>query len=89
MTLEYLKFHAVPKNGSLIGFISFKCGRDYSFFELAVHKLREKQGNRTIRLVYPEKQSPNREMQQFFDSEINGWLCANYPEVIKEAYAKV
>ena len=82
--LDYVKFQTVPKQGSLIGFISFKYNREYSFYELAVHKLREPKGHIKIRLVYPDKQAPNKQMQESFDEEVNAWLLANNYEDIKK-----
>lgn len=84
--LEHISFKPVVKTGSLIGFVSFKYGREYSFYQLGVHKLREPKDRIKIRLVYPDKQSPNRLMQQEFDNEVNAYLLANYKEVIDAAY---
>lgn len=86
MILEYISFHPVPKQGSLIGFISFKHGKDYSYYELGVHKLLIPKGRIKIRLVYPEKQRPTRELQEELDGEVNAYLLANYKEVIDAAY---
>lgn len=84
--IEYVEFKPVKKTGSLIGFVNFKDGRDYSFYQLGVHKLREPKGNLKIRLVYPEKQAPNKEKQQEYDNDVNAFLLANYKEVIESAY---
>ena len=86
--IEYCEFKPIKKVGSLIGFCNFKDGRDYSFYQLGVHKLRERKGNLAIRLVYPEKQAPNKEKQQEYDKDINAYLLANFKEVIDNAYAK-
>lgn len=84
--LEHVSFHPVKKQGSLIGFVSFRYGKDYSFYELGVHKFRVPKKHLKIRLVYPEKQPPTRKMQQDIDMEINGYILANYKEVIDAAY---
>lgn len=84
--IEHVSFHPVKKQGSLIGFVSFKYGKDFSFYELAVHKFRVPKGHLKIRLLYPEKQPPTRAMQEEIDMEINGYLLANYNEVITNAY---
>ncbi len=84
--IEYVEFKPVKKQGSLIGFCSFKDGRDYSFFDLGVHKFLKAKGNLKIRLVYPDKQTPNREKQQEYDNDVNAYLLANYKEVIDAAY---
>ena len=86
MSIEYLEFKPVKKTGSLIGFVNFKDGRDYSFYQLGVHKLRERKGNRAIRLVYPEKQAPNSIKQQEYDTDVNAFILANYKQVIDQAY---
>lgn len=86
MSAEYISFHPVPKDRSLIGFVSFKYGKEYSFYELGVHKLLKPKGRIKIRLVYPEKQAPNKDMQEELDAEINAYLLANYKEVIDKAY---
>lgn len=86
MSIEYLEFKPIKKVGSLIGFCSFKDGKDYSFYQLAVHKRMEKKGNLCIRLIYPEKQAPNRQRQEEYDLDVNSFLLANYKEHIDNAF---
>jgi hypothetical protein len=84
LQLEYPSFIKCKQAGSLIGFISFKVGRDWSWYNLGVHLLRIPKGNVKIRLVYPERQAPpTREMQEEIDSEVNSYILAQYPEVLK------
>lgn len=87
MSIEYCEFKPIKKTGSLIGFVNFKDGREYSFYQLGVHKLRVPKGNIKIRLVYPEKQAPTREKQEEYDNDVNAFLLANYREVITNAYS--
>jgi len=85
--LEYVSFHPVPKKGSLVGFISFKYGKLFSYYELGVHKLRVPKGRIKTRLVYPEMQAPKtKEIQEELDTEVNAYLLANYREVVENAY---
>ena len=80
LSLEYIQFKPVKRDKSLIGFVSFKIGREFSFYQLAVHTLLKPKNNIKIRLVYPEKQEPSQVMQEFIDEEINAYLLANYHE---------
>ena len=84
MQLEYIQFRPIKKSGSLIGFISFKIGKDYSWHQLGVHKLQKPKGNIKIRLLYPERQHPEtRTFQEEIDEEVNAYLLANYKEHLK------
>lgn len=84
MKLEYLQFRPIKNIGSLIGFCSFKIGREYSWYQLGVHKLDRPKGDIKIRLLYPEQQTPStRIMQEEIDKEINSYLISQYPESIK------
>lgn len=82
--IEYPSFHKVKPHNGLIGFISFKIGKEYSWYNLGVHKLKEPKGNILIRLVYPEKQAPvSKNMQESIDEEVNHYLLAQYPELFQ------
>jgi hypothetical protein len=84
ITLEYISFRPVKQIGSLIGFISFKIGKEYSWHQLGVHELLKPKGHVRIRLLYPEKQHPeSKELQEQIDEEVNAYLLANYREVLK------
>lgn len=79
--LEYLQFTPSHRVGSFVGFVSFKIGRDYSYYKLGVHLLRVPKGKTKIRILYPELQAPpTRLMQEEIDSEISAYLSANYKE---------
>lgn len=82
--IEYLSFHPVKKVGSLIGFAGFRWKKEFTFSEVAVHKLKSSKGNIKVRLLYPEKVVPaNKESQQIIDEEINAYILSQYPGVIK------
>ena len=81
--LEYVSFHPIKKTGSLLGFISFKIGKEYSWHQLGVHKLKEAKGHIKIRLLYPERQHPETKiLQEEIDQEVNAYLLANYKEIL-------
>ncbi len=80
--IEFPSFHKVRPHKGLIGFISFKIGKEYSWYQLAVHTLLKPKGNILIRIMYPEKQAPvSRSMQESIDEEVNHYLLAQYPEL--------
>ena len=81
--LEYIQFKPVKRDKSLIGFISFKIGKEFSFYQLGVHKLLKPKGNMKIRLLYPEKQSPSKTMQELIDEEVNAYILVNYRESLQ------
>ena len=84
MILEFPQFSPVKRVGSFIGFMSFKIGKDYSWYKLGVHLLKKPKGNVKIRLVYPEMQGPpTRIMQEEIDEEANAYICANYKEALQ------
>ncbi len=75
--IEYTKFHPVKKVGSLIGFCGFKYN-GIGFSEIAVHRLLKPKCHIKVRLLYPEKIEPTREMQLEIDEEINAYILTNY-----------
>jgi len=81
--LEYCSFHPVKKSGSLIGFCSFKFNKEFQFTEIAVHKLKEPKGNVKVRLLYPEKISPAKEVQMEIDEDMSAYISANYNSALK------
>lgn len=84
LQLEYLSFKPVKKAGSLIGFISFKIGREYSWYQVGVHKLKVPKDTVRVRLLYPERQHPETtQMQQEIDESVNAYLTAQYPEALE------
>ena len=82
--IEYVSFHKVPKVDSLIGYCSFKFNKDFSFTEIAVHKLKIPKNNIRIRLRYPERCAPSKETQTLIDEEVNAYILANYREIFDE-----
>jgi hypothetical protein len=84
LILEYISFRPIKKIGSLIGFISFKIGKDYSWYQIGVHKLKNPKGHVKIRLLYPERQHPETKvMQEEIDEGVNSYILAQYPESLK------
>jgi hypothetical protein len=84
LNLEYISFKPVKRVGSLLGFISFKVGREYSWHQLGVHKLAKPKGNIFIRLLYPERQHPETKiLQEEIDREVNAYLLAHYKEALQ------
>lgn len=84
ITIEFPHFSPMTRAGSFIGFMSFKIGRDYSYYKLGTHLLKKPKGKVKIRLVYPEFQGPpTRIMQEELDAEVNAYISANYPEALK------
>ena len=82
--IDFVRYHNVPKNGSLIGFCSFRYNQEFNFNEIPVHKRMEPEGNILIRLRYPKNIFPfNRKVQQEIDLDINSYILANYREDIK------
>ncbi len=79
--IEYMKFHQVKKNGSLIGFCGFKY-EGFSFSEIAVHRLLQPKGNVKVRLLFPEKIKPSSEAQVAMDEEISAYISANYRKAL-------
>ncbi len=84
-----MKFHKIKQVGDLIGFASFKYN-GIGFSEIGVHRLLEPKGNVKVRLLFPEKVKPFRDMQVAIDEEISAYISANYKECLNgQASAKI
>lgn len=84
IVLQYPQFIPAKPVGSFRGFMSFKIGKEYSWFKLGVHLLKIPKGKTKIRLLYPEMQAPpTKLLQEEIDLEVSSYLAAQYPESLK------
>ena len=83
INLDYLSFTKTrTRIKGLIGYVNFKIGNDYSYYQLPTYLLKNPKGNILIRLLYPDRQPPpSREMQEAIDLELSAYLSCNYGEI--------
>ena len=82
MSIEYVSFHPVKKDKSLIGFCTFQWDKKFKFYKVAVHKLLNPKGNIRIRLLYNDQARPKNETYNEILSEVNAYILANYREAL-------
>lgn len=80
MSLEFLSFHPVKREKSLVGFISFKWGKDFQFTEVPVHQVLNEN---KIRLLYLPNARPKGNVYNDILKEVNSYIVAQYPQVLK------
>ena len=83
--IEFMQFRPVKrdKSNSLVGFLSFKWGKEFQFTNVPVHKLLKPKGNQFVRLLYLDDARPQGEAYYEILEEVNAYLLANYRENLK------